>query len=136
MKQKNGQALYLSIFVSFIRSVIAATRAAATAAPAAGAAGATFLAMTMTFCMRAIHCKARPANGVVNEIDRGVSQIVDGDFIYNNFYAVRFESRVNIADVVVQCHTEIYTATTTTSNIDAQGVPFEISFGQNERPTR
>lgn len=116
-----------------MRLIIATARSAAAAAtvPASGTAGAASLAMAVTFCMRAIHRKTRSANGIVNEIDSGVAQVIDGDFIHHYLYAVRFKYCVDIADVVIQRHAEIYAATTAPSYVHAQGVSFEFSIRQN-----
>ena len=89
------------------------------------------MSMFMSLGIGAVNCKASTADRVVNKVDRRATQIVNGHFIHDDFNAIGFEGGIHITEIIIECHAEIHTAATAASNIDAQGISFEIAFRKN-----
>lgn len=65
-----------------------------------------------------IYSEASTAYRVVDKVNVCATQIINGDFVNNDFDAVCFKSCVYIADVVVECHAEIYARATASTTSD------------------
>src|SRR5687768_9777002 len=111
-----------SIFVYSLVTAAGATAAACTGIFCAAVA-VTFAAMASarapatTFGIRAADSKPCAALRVIDKVDRGIAEIIDGDFVHNHFYAVGFKGGIDVAEVIVEGHAKVYTAASTTGDI-------------------
>lgn len=99
-------------FIMDITLIITSAGAAtATAAAFAAACAATFSVRVTAFGVGAADCKPLTMLRVVHEINGSIAQIINGDVINNNLYAIGVKGCINIAEVIIQRHAEIHAAT-------------------------
>jgi hypothetical protein len=134
-KDRDDHGLFLFTIWLLLAATAGATAAACTgifcAAVTVTFAMASAGTTTTTFCIGAADCKPCTMLGVVYKINRGITEIVNGNFIHDDFYAVGFKSCVDIAEVIVEGHSKIHTTTSAACDVHAKGESIEIALGEN-----
>ena len=128
-------------FRSFFIHVYLVTAAAGTTATTTGTAGiavavtstgtAAFTVRVSTFGVGAVYRKTLTMLGVIHEINSGISEIINGYIVNDNLNAIGIESGIHIAEIIIESHPEIHATATTTCNVHAQGITFEIALFKN-----
>ena|SRR5258705_7454343 len=100
--------------------VIAGTRAATTTARTFTAStGTSAFAVLMSFCVGAVYGKTLAVLWVIDKVNGGIAQVINGNFINNNFHTIRFKGGIYVAEIIVESHAKVNPTATTTGYINA-----------------